>query len=138
MKRSTSARSAELSSRSRRRRRRRPTRNKHNLLPMKKNQPGEVGQKVLLVRSKGLPVDQAGRRLEGAEDDEPRKAWSKLGKAWIEPRKVQSQRKSEHSKQNREHRKDKRVGNAGRPVNGVLGNQVCGIQVFPQTVSGGR
>jgi hypothetical protein len=74
---------------------------------------------VLLV----LLVDQAGRRLEGAEDDEPRRAWSKPGKvwsrpgkAWIELRKVQTQRKSEHSKQNREHREDKRVVGNAAPI----------------------
>jgi hypothetical protein len=67
---------------------------------------------VLLV----LLVDQAGRRLEGAEDDEPRRAWSRPGKAWIELRKVQTQRKSEHSKQNGEHREDKRVVGNAAPV----------------------
>jgi hypothetical protein len=92
MKPLTSARSAARSSRTTRR----PTRNLHNRLK-KKNQPVVVGLKVLLVGPKVLPagqagplggladladlleglrvlpVDQAGH-LEGAEDDEPRKA----------------------------------------------------------------
>jgi hypothetical protein len=138
MKPPTSAQSAERSSRASRRR---PTRNRHNLLPMKnqmkknqmKNHPIVVGPKVLLVGQAdrlgrlvdhpvdqaghlgglaGLPVDQADH-LEGAEDGEPRKAWIEPGKGWIEPRKAPRQPKSEHSKQNAEHRKDKRVvGNA--------------------------
>jgi hypothetical protein len=48
MKPLTSARNAVRSSRSRRRLP--STRNRHNLRPMKKNQPGEVGPKDLLVR----------------------------------------------------------------------------------------
>ena len=84
MKPLASARSAERSSRTRRRR---PTRNRHNLLPMKNNQPVVgpkvrlVGQKVLpagqadlLVGLRGLPVDQAGPPEGTAEDDGPRKA----------------------------------------------------------------
>jgi hypothetical protein len=91
----TSARSAERSSKNTSRRR--LTRNRHNLLPIKKNQMKNqpvVGPKVLLVGLKvppadqagplgrladllvglrGLPVDQAGH-LGGAEDDGPRKA----------------------------------------------------------------
>ena len=92
MKPLTSARSAELSSRSSRRRQ---TRNRHNL-PMKKMMKKkplaeEGGQKVLLVRLKDLPEGQAGRpgRLVdllalpvdqvahpggATEDDGPRKA----------------------------------------------------------------
>ena len=95
MKPLTSARSAERSSRTSRWR---PTRNRRNLLPIKKNQmknqPVVVGPKVplvglkvlpagqaghlggladLLVGLRVLPVDQAGP-LEGAEDDGPRKA----------------------------------------------------------------
>jgi hypothetical protein len=95
MKPLTSAQSAERSSRTSRWR---PTRNRRNLLPMKKNQmknqPVVVGPKVplvglkvlpagqaghlggladLLVGRRVLPVDQAGP-LEGAEDDGPRKA----------------------------------------------------------------
>ena len=137
MKPPTSAQSAERSSRASRRR---PTRNRHNLLPMKnqmkknqmKNHPIVVGPKVLLVGQAdrlgrlvdhpvdqaghlgglaGLPVDQADH-LEGAEDGEPRKAW-------IEPGKAQRQRKGEH-------RKDKRlVGNVvirELPRRGLLGN----------------
>jgi hypothetical protein len=103
MKPSTSARSAERrSSTSSRTSRRRPPRNRHNLLPMKKNnQPGEVvGLKVppegqaghlggladqadllggladqadLLVGLRVLPVGRADH-LEGAEEDDgPRK-----------------------------------------------------------------
>jgi hypothetical protein len=75
MKPLTSARSAERSSRASRRR---PTRNRHNLLQMKKNQmknhPVVVGPKVLLVGQAdrlGIlvdpPVDQAGH-LGGLAD----------------------------------------------------------------------
>jgi hypothetical protein len=98
MKPLTSAQSAERSSRTSRWR---PTRNRRNLLPMKKNQmknqPVVVGPKVPLVGLKVLPADQAGHLggladqadllvglrdlpvdqagpLEGAEDDGPRKA----------------------------------------------------------------
>ena len=105
MKPLTSVRSAEPSSRSSRRR---PTRNRHNLLPMKnqmknqmKNHPVVVGPKVLLAGPKVLPAGQAGhlggladllvglRVLpvdqagppEGAEDDGPRKVQSEAGKA---------------------------------------------------------
>jgi hypothetical protein len=84
-----SARSAERSSSSRTSRRR-LSRNRHNLLPMKKsNQPVAVvvGPKVPLVGLKVLPADQVGLlvglrdlpvdqadHLEGAaEDDGPRK-----------------------------------------------------------------
>jgi hypothetical protein len=104
MKPLSSARSAERSNRSSRRR---PTRNRHNR-PKKKNQRVVVGQKVLLVGLRVLPVDQAGH-LEDAEDDGPRKAWIEPGKAWIGPRKAQNQRRREHSKRKREHRKDKGV-----------------------------
>ena len=68
---------------------RRPSRNLHNLLPMKKNnQPDEVvGLKVppegqaghlegladLLVGLRVLPVDQAGHLEGAAEHDRPRK-----------------------------------------------------------------
>ena len=78
MKLLTSAPSAEQSST--KTSRRLLTRNLHNR-PMKKNRPvDEGGQKDLLVGLQDLlvgllvlPVDQAGH-LEGAEDDEPRKA----------------------------------------------------------------
>src|SRR5215208_2662764 len=125
MKPLASARSAERSSRTRRRR---PTRNRHNLLPMKNNQPVvdpkvplvglkvlPAGQADLLVSLRDLPVDQAGPP-EGAEDDGP-------GKAWIEPRTAQRQRKSEHSEEKsehseekREHRKDNRRQLVGRRI----------------------
>jgi hypothetical protein len=75
MKPPTSARSAERSSK--KTSRRRPTRNRHNLLPMKKNQmnnqPVVVGPQSPLVGLKVPRADQAGH-LEGAEDDGPRKA----------------------------------------------------------------